>query len=833
MNDHSSPGTRVRLAERRLAAMQRRWHRPERRESEKGQILVLFTMVIVVILMFAAVAIDLGVLRNNRQTLANATDAAALAGGSLMPIDACNNSQSTTSACTSINNAIVTEMTNIIQTTMAADYPGISTADYTVSYYCVIGIDESTPPQAYVSRDVPSVCNPRGALGHTPAVSDFTLGTGDTRYSVCRPDLGDKCNTVSISGSQTTQYSFGRVVGVNSGSTGVVSSTACNGPCGNPPSSPVDLVMIIDRTASMDSTDIANARTAAKTVAGIYDPSLQRIAVGFLGPSVWNTTCSGAGGPAVNANTYRGTDTAPTTGSGAAWIQANAGTSAGATGGGTTLTISNPTGTLSGDVLIASFTFTGGTNTNFTGGGIPAGWNLIRRTDNGTTMSLITYYKVAGSSEPNSYAWTFSSSVRAAGAIQRFQNVDTSNVVDVSAGATGASGTTPTAPTVTSTDDQERELGFFATNSAATFSGNTNGLTEQFDTKNANASGPAIQGAGKTDTTAGATGTSASTPSAAGAWAAQSVELSQVPGYGTSFPADLAKWIPVGFTGTDSDSPSQAYNEAYSDGQGNVNAASHLVSAINCFDYPGGTGTNLATPMYMAYNYLANYGRPHDKWGIILETDGQPNYSSTGDPNNYTCATSDQMATNAKNTTNADGVPIEVFTIGFGLDGNNDVNCDDSSGTWHNKKVTSLLASMATQPSDDDLCTAAENTDGDHFFCEPKTNDLTSVFTTVASELAGLHTHLIQLYPPPIVLSVAPAIGTHLGGTTVTITGKNFTGTTSVKFGTKPATSFTVNSDTSITATAPSGTQFSTVDVIVTNGGGSSPVNSGDHYSYN
>ena len=48
-----------------------------------------------------------------------------------------------------------------------------------------------------------------------------------------------------------------------------------------------------------------------------------------------------------------------------------------------------------------------------------------------------------------------------------------------------------------------------------------------------------------------------------------------------------------------------------------------------------------------------------------------------------------------------------------------------------------------------------------------------------------------------------PIAGADLGGTTVTITGVKFTGATEVKFGTLPATSFTVVDDTVITAVSP------------------------------
>jgi hypothetical protein len=128
-------------------------------------------------------------------------------------------------------------------------------------------------------------------------------------------------------------------------------------------------------------------------------------------------------------------------------------------------------------------------------------------------------------------------------------------------------------------------------------------------------------------------------------------------------------------------------------------------------------------------------------------------------------------------------------------------------------------------------CIAAENTDFDHFFCEPKTSDLTSVFETVATTLSGMRTHLVQLNQPPSIYSISPTSGTQNGGTTVTITGKFFTGTTSVKFG-GVSGSFTVNSDTSITVTSPAGTTGNTIHIVVTNAGGSSPPVNGDKFTY-
>ena len=55
----------------------------------------------------------------------------------------------------------------------------------------------------------------------------------------------------------------------------------------------------------------------------------------------------------------------------------------------------------------------------------------------------------------------------------------------------------------------------------------------------------------------------------------------------------------------------------------------------------------------------------------------------------------------------------------------------------------------------------------------------------------------------PAVDTVTPNTGTTAGGTVVTLTGCGFTGAIAVNFGATPATTFTVNSDTKITATSP------------------------------
>ncbi len=71
----------------------------------------------------------------------------------------------------------------------------------------------------------------------------------------------------------------------------------------------------------------------------------------------------------------------------------------------------------------------------------------------------------------------------------------------------------------------------------------------------------------------------------------------------------------------------------------------------------------------------------------------------------------------------------------------------------------------------------------------------------------------------PTVTSATPSTGSTIGGTTVTITGTGFGGATAVLFGGVAATSFTVNSSTSITAVIPAHAA-GTVSIMVVTGGG-------------
>ena len=197
---------------------------------------------------------------------------------------------------------------------------------------------------------------------------------------------------------------------------------------------------------------------------------------------------------------------------------------------------------------------------------------------------------------------------------------------------------------------------------------------------------------------------------------------------GSANPSDVRRWVPIGLTG-----------RGASFGGDYTSDSSDMARAIACFGNSS-TGTDIADPVRMATYELDTYGRPGAKKAILLLSDGQPNRSTTGTSNH--CLESSMAADAAK------AKDIELFTVGFGLDGSNDMACPDGSGAWRGKMATDLLASMATGSVKDGGCPGTENSDGDNYYCLPKSAgasaDLSDVFQTAVESLTG-HSRLVNV----------------------------------------------------------------------------------------
>ncbi len=106
--------------------------------------------------------------------------------------------------------------------------------------------------------------------------------------------------------------------------------------------------------------------------------------------------------------------------------------------------------------------------------------------------------------------------------------------------------------------------------------------------------------------------------------------------------------------------------------------------------------------------------------------------------------------------------------------------------------------------------------DGAIWFTDPASNSIGRLPTSVTGD--------------PFVTSVSPSSGLATPSSNVTITGSDFTGATMVTFGGVPASSFTVESDSMISAVTPFLPQR-TLDIQVTNGFGESALTPDDRFT--
>jgi hypothetical protein len=146
-----------------------------------------------------------------------------------------------------------------------------------------------------------------------------------------------------------------------------------------------------------------------------------------------------------------------------------------------TLTLPKPTAVAAGDVLLAVVDVRLSGAQSVTG---PTGWTLIRRDANassGASLSQAVYYRVATSTEPDSYTWSFSpKSSSAVGGIFAYSGVDNTSPVISHSGRTSTKSTRITAPSVALPGGGVAIIAFFGDNGLNDTSAPT-GMTERWD----------------------------------------------------------------------------------------------------------------------------------------------------------------------------------------------------------------------------------------------------------------------------------------------------------------------------------------------------------------
>ncbi len=217
-----------------------------------------------------ALVVDGGMFMHERQSVQNAVDSAALAGAQELPDDTAGASASALAYAASNDSDLVG-------------------AQAQVTFRCVVG--DRNGNGAPDPEDIPAACDPGGGAA-------WVCSNGICS-AVCVPAQGDSCNTIVVEGNKDVVFSFSPVLEVidaetcftSQCNTGQLRAAACRGSCGSEPSVPVDVIIVIDRSGSMSTADLNNAKNAARSVMELYNPELQHIGLAVLGPSRLTNLC--------------------------------------------------------------------------------------------------------------------------------------------------------------------------------------------------------------------------------------------------------------------------------------------------------------------------------------------------------------------------------------------------------------------------------------------------------------------------------------------------------------------------------------------------------------
>ena len=242
------------------------------RRRDDGAALVVVTLAIVLLLACAALAIDISYHVNERQALSDTLDTAAQAGAFELPDDP------------DAAEAAAREYA-------AANDPDLG--PLTVDFWCVVGSVGSGGVFVVDVTHIPVTCNPGPAPYNIGRYAGMECSAAHCAIP-CDPDQGDTCNTMRVADSKVVPYRFGPVVGIDQGNTGTLVSAACKGDCGTLSTSPLDIMLVVDRTGSMGN-EIEDLEDAVFAVRDTLSTPEHRLGIALLGES-WTDDALDANG---------------------------------------------------------------------------------------------------------------------------------------------------------------------------------------------------------------------------------------------------------------------------------------------------------------------------------------------------------------------------------------------------------------------------------------------------------------------------------------------------------------------------------------------------------
>jgi len=258
---------------------------------ERGAVAVIVALMVIVIMASAALGVDIGKLVYERQQLQNALDAAATAGAMHLPDD----------PAAAIVDAQKFAADNMIGANLGSITPNIALR-------CVTSYNATTKSPDWAT--VVAVCG----------ITDHTFNLLDCNEQVCSVPctVAFHCNTIVVKHNLTVAYSFGPAIGIPTGNTGTISAAACRGICGTVTPNPLDVVVMADRTPSMQdnfssggwttpSGSFSAMKAGIKDMLGAMNQDQQYVAFGTIAISVPTTSDKAAppnGGQAFSDAVY-------------------------------------------------------------------------------------------------------------------------------------------------------------------------------------------------------------------------------------------------------------------------------------------------------------------------------------------------------------------------------------------------------------------------------------------------------------------------------------------------------------------------------------------------
>ena len=281
-----------------------------RRRDERGVVAILVAVLALVLLMFAAYAVDIGLQINRKHNLNDTLDAAAQAGAFALP------------------GSTATAKADALKFAAAHNTTETGTLSPNVDFWCIVASKVSSGSNVVDTTQIPATCNP-GTSPYTPNATYKTTGRTVTCGPILcaipcvepSPNTGTPkiaCNTIRVFQGRDVPFAFAPAGGIPTGYTGNVVSVACKGSCGTINPNPLDVAVVADRTSSMGDADIGKLVLGIKGMLEQMTPAQQFVSLGTIGRS-GQTTTSAAASRACNS-TSRGLTYGSASGTSGLWM---------------------------------------------------------------------------------------------------------------------------------------------------------------------------------------------------------------------------------------------------------------------------------------------------------------------------------------------------------------------------------------------------------------------------------------------------------------------------------------------------------------------------------